>query len=194
MRKFIILWTLIVLSFLNIQAENRKYKVKDSFYEKGYSEIFTIDDNGIFASKVFNFPGESVEQLKNKVGRYFNNRIERRLNDTDVNSENSSFVENTLFVSESTPWLKTTFMTYAYARYTYKIEIKDGKIRATIYLNSWYWGKNFPSLSAFELYPFKSGIGFEKAFKNFYEYVKSILESLPNELNKDNLQTIDDNW
>ena len=45
-----------------------------------------------------------------------------------------------------------------------------------------------------QLYPFKSGGGFEKAFKYFYEYVKSIWESLPNELNKDNLQKIDDNW
>lgn len=193
MKRSIVLILCSIILFLPVTAKNKELKLKDSFYKKGYSEIYKIDDSGIYTSRVFTFDNKSVEELKKRVGSYFNRRVERRISNEDANSQNASFVDNSIMISESTPSIKINFVFYAYARYTYRIDIKENRIRATIFLNSYYWGNNFPYLSPMKFYPFKSGGGFEKFFGKITEYIQSTLDSFPQDLCRED-EELSDDW
>lgn len=189
----ILLLLLGIILALPTAAQKNRPKVKSSFYKNGYSNIYTIDDSGIYASRIFTFDSVTTEELKNRIATYFDERIARRISDDDANSSNISFSKNTYTISDATPFFKITMFFYAYARLTYKIEIKDNRVRATIFINSYYWGERFRYLSPQRFYPYKSGGGFEKCFKMVTEYIQSTLDNLPTDLLKENIN-LNNDW
>ena len=191
--KFLLLF--IVSMFLSIPSigQNEIPEIRKSFYEKGFSDIYKIDNSGIYLSRIFKFDNYSEKELRDRVSAYLNRRIERRISDIDANSENLSFDENSMIISESTPIIKINFAFYSYARYTYRIEVKENRIRSTIFINSYHWGDNFPYLSPQKFYPFKKVGGGEKCFTQMTEYLLSIFDSFPKELFEEN-PNLEDDW
>ena len=86
--KFLLLF--IVSMFLSIPSigQNESPEIRKSFYEKGFSDIYKIDNSGIYLSRIFKFDNYSEKELRDRVSAYLNRRIERRISDEDANSDN----------------------------------------------------------------------------------------------------------
>lgn len=90
---------------------------------------------------------------------------------------------------ERSPNFKIGPIYSSFQRYTYRIEIKDNRIRATISLNEVGWPPDIVPSNIF--YPFRKIMNGKKHMEKFAEYAITIIDNIKNDI-KDELS--DDQW
>lgn len=190
-RIFTLIMILVATSFAT-QGFSQKQNIRKSFYEE-LSSIYTIEDDEIYIREVMQFPGKTKDQLESKVRDWLSNRIERRNSPDMISNSDITYRNNAFMFSERTPGFKINFAFAAYANYNLVIEIKDGRIRTTAYISSYWWGETFPNLAAYKFYPFKKIGGGEKMLKLTANYLQETFQDLKTTI-LSNSRKIDDEW
>lgn len=192
MKRFFTLIMILVATSFATQGFSQEQNIRKSFYEE-LSSIYTIEGDEIYIREVMQFPGKTKDQLESKVRDWLSNRIERRNSPDMISNSDITYRNNTFMFSERTPHLKLTFAFASYANYNLVIEIKDGRIRATAYISSYWWGETFPNLPANKFYPFKKvGYG-EKMLKLTGQHILDAYKDLKATVNSNHIST-DDDW
>ena len=190
-RIFTLIMILVATSFAT-QGFSQEQKIRIRFYEE-LSSIYTIEGDEIYIREVMQFPGKTKDQLESKVRDWLSNRIERRNSPDMISNSDITYRNNAFMFSERTPYLKINFAFASYANYNLVIEIKDGRIRTTAYISSYWWGETFPDLAAYKFYPFKKIGGGEKMLKLTANYLQETFQDLKTTILSNSRKT-DDEW
>ena len=168
-----------------LQASEPK-RIKE--FKEEFKDVYIVDGTDIYIQRVIEFPNTSEEELTQMVKEYVSRRLER-LGKRASNS-NVKYYRNAYIMVERSPAFTINFAFSSAERYTYRIEIKENRIRATISLNEVIWGPMI--IPTKDFYPFKRlRGGGKKHMKLFAEYATSTLNSIKDDM-KDELS--DDNW
>lgn len=170
-------------------------------FKSEFKGLIEIQDKTLYLQRVIPFDGESKESLYNDIKNYINSRVERKSNGKSSNSD-VIYDNDAIIVTECSPslFLGKIGITKFYGRvyYVYRFEVKEGKIRLTIYINSYDYG-NF-TLTVDEFYPFvkernKHFVKTAKAlFHAFVDYVNSTFSTFPEDLRNIRKQRVLDDW
>lgn len=182
---FLILLAAVIPIRLHACDPKTEKRIKE--FKEEYKGIYTVDGTDIYIQRVIEFPNISKEELTQMVKDYISRRLER-LGEKASNS-NVKYYRDAYIMIEQSPAFHINRWMNSSERYTYRIEIKDNRIRVTISLNEVQWG-NFKVRTS-EFYPFTKVIKGEIHMKKFSEYAMSILDSI-----KDDMQdeVLDDDW
>ncbi|MBR5542044.1 MAG: hypothetical protein IKU64_06780 [Bacteroides sp.] len=164
-RIFTLIIILVATSFAT-QGFSQEQKIRKSFYEE-LSSIYTIEGDEIYIREVMQFPGKTKDQLESKVRDWLSNRIERRNSPNMVNNSDITYRNNTFMFSERT----RKWGVGVYANYNLVIEIKEGRVRLTAYISSYWWGESGPEIPSQNFYPFKSISDGKRMLKLTGEYI-----------------------
>ncbi len=173
-----------------LYASDSKTEKRIKEFKEEYKGIYIVDGTDIYIQRVIDFPNTSKEELTQMVKNYFNKRIEQL--GERVSSSNIEYGrENNYFLVEHSPTFKQTLGPGTIEVYTYKIEIKENRIRATITLKEVINGPQFRYLTQ-EYYPFVKGWKEEKKhMRLFADYALSILDNIKADMQD---ELLDDNW
>ena len=182
---FLILLAAVIPISLHAWDPKTEKRIKE--FKEEFKGIYIVDGTDIYIQRVIEFPNTSKEELTQMVKDYASRRLER----LGVNASNSNvkYHRDAYIMIEQSPAFHISRWLNSSERYTYRIEIKDNRIRVTISLNEVQWG-NFKVRTS-EFYPFAKVIKGEIHMKKFSEYAMSILDSI-----KDDMQdeVLDDSW
>lgn len=185
--KTLFLILLAVAIPISLQAWDPKTEKRIKEFKEEFKGVYIVDGTDIYLQRVIEFPNTSKEELTQMVKDYVSRRLER----LGVNASNSNvkyFRDAYIMVEQSPAFSIQRWMDSA-EKYTYRIEIKDNRIRATISLNEVLWG-NFKVRTA-EFYPFTKTVKGETHMRLFADYALGILDSIKTDM-QDELS--DDNW
>ena len=166
------------------QIRKNEWKFKDDF-EKEFKGKFVIDEeNGavVIPAIIKEFPSLSEDEIAKRVKIFADKRVQLKTNDTDNSS--FSFSLGSYLLTEVSPYIKTgkhaLTNNYVCFRYTYKIDVKEGRVRFSIVIiggnaapgsfGSWPQTKYFKKHS-------------RKAYREFYIYAKELIESTQDFIN-----------
>ena len=168
-----ILFTALILSFNNtINASDRP---KD--FMKEFKDIYIVDGQDIYIQRIIDFPNTTKDELNQKVKMYISRRLERL--GKDNSNSNVKYYRDAYIMIVVSPAFKINFAFNSFEKYTYRIEVKDNKIRATISLNEVVWGNLIPTK---DFYPFKKIASSKKHMRLFAEYATEILDSIKDDI------------
>ena len=170
-----------------LQASDPKQEKRIKEFKEEFKGIYIVDGTDIYIQRVIEFPNTSKEELTQMVKDYVSRRLER----LGVNASNSNvkYFRDAYIMIEQSPAFSIQRWMDSAEKYTYRIEIKDNRIRATISLNEVLWG-NFKVRTA-EFYPFTKTVKGETHMRLFADYALGILDSIKTDM-QDELS--DDNW
>ena len=188
--KTLFLILLAVAIPISLQASDSKTEKRIKEFKEEFKGIYIVDGTDIYIQRVIDFPNASSAELHKMVRGYFNKRIEQlgeRVSSSNIEYDRG----NDYFLVEHSPTFKHTLGPGTVDVYTYKIEIKENRIRATITLKEVINGPKFKYLTQ-EYYPFVKGWKEEKKhMRLFADYALSILNNIKTDM-QDELS--DDNW
>ena len=170
-----------------LQASGPEQEKRIKEFQEEFKGIYIVDGTDIYIQRVIEFPNTSKEELTQMVKDYVSRRLER----LGVNASNSNvkYFRDAYIMIEQSPAFSIQRWMDSAEKYTYRIEIKDNRIRATISLNEVLWG-NFKVRTA-EFYPFTKTVKGETHMRLFADYALGILDSIKTDM-QDELS--DDNW
>lgn len=183
---------IIALSIpIALQAWDPKTEKRIKEFKEEFKGIYIVDGIDIYIQRVIEFPNTSKEELTQMVKDYISRRLER----LGVNASNSNvkYFRDAYIMIEESPILNIHRWYGTKERYTYRIEIKENRIRATILLNevSTIAGKVRTS----EFYPFVEDNNrrqyLKKHMRLFADYALNILDNIKADMQN---ELLDDNW
>lgn len=182
---FLILLTITIP--IALQAWDRKTEKRIKEFKKEFKGIYIIDGTDIYIQRVIEFPNTSKEKLTQMVRNYASRRLER----LGVNASNSNvrYFRDAYIMVEESPGFKISLIYNSFQRYTYRIEIKDNRIRATISLNEVGWPPDIVPSNIF--YTFNKVMGGKKHMEKFADYALNILDNIKNDMQD---EVLDDDW
>lgn len=125
--------TILFLCFSTTTWAQRKISEKE--YESNYANKYELRDNNIVIQTILDFPGMNKEELYKRAKDYLDDRIQKKYTTESTNTD-YSYTNYSLIITEEKNdflWIKTILSPfYAVAKYIYKLEVKDNRIRATI--------------------------------------------------------------
>lgn len=170
-------------------------------FQSEFKGLIEMDGKTLYIQRIIPIDGMHKDALMNGVKCYISNRIERKSNGKSSNSD-IIYDQDAIIVTECSPslYLGKYGVTKFYGRvyYVYKFEIKDERVRLTMFINSYDYG-NF-TLAVDEFYPFskernKYFIKSAKAlFHTFIDYANSTFSSFPEDLRKCNSSRSATDW
>ena len=174
-----------------LQAWDPKTEKRIKEFKEEFKSIYIIDGTDIYIQRVIEFPNTSKEELTQMVKDYISRRLER----LGVNASNSNvkYFRDAYIMIESSPLLNISRWFATKERYTYRIEIKENRIRTTISLNEVSMSGGFKVRTS-EFYPFTKDNKQEhlkKHMRLFADYALGILDNIKADM-QDELS--DDNW
>ena len=138
-----------------------------------FSGKISIDGNDLYIQRIIHFPGLNQDDIMKKVKLYISDRIERKETDRVSNSD-ITYNTNSIILTETKRNLSMGKLSggkfYGSVEYVYKFEVKDERIRATMFISGYHYG-NF-DVSAKVSYPFN-----EKTNKPYRKTMKNLLQS-----------------
>lgn len=184
---------------LNISAKNHSEENMREFKQE-FDGLIELDGTTMYVQRVIYFEGVKADSLKKAIESYISQRVERKYNG-DASNADKVYSSDDIICTECSPnfYLGKIGWTKAYAKmyYVYRFEIKDYKVRATIFINSYdYLG--FHILPT-DTYPFckernkhlvKSMLEF---FRQIVNYCNSTFNKLPTDMIKAQKDK-DDDW
>lgn len=188
MKRLFLLLCIFAVSAISAYSDDNQqiingHEIRKDYYKKGYSEIYTINENGISASRVINFPGKSYDELLPLVKKYIRKRIENSHTTIEApnygtDTDNTLFEEERITIKETSPGLKFGW-SKVFVKFTYRIDVKKEKVRLNIIIRKYI----FPTadISPFEHFPFKKYN--EKVFRRFTDYILNIFDNFSSEIN-----------
>ncbi len=171
-----------------LQASDPKQEKRIKEFQEEFKGIYIVDGTDIYIQRVIEFPNTSKEELIQMVKDYVSRRLERL--GKNASNSNVKYFRDAYIMVERSPEFKINFAFSSFERYTYRIEIKDNRIRATITLNEVAWPPDvFPTKG---FYPFdKGGRGEKKHMRQFADYALGILDNIKGDMQD---ELLDDNW
>ena len=173
-----------------LQASDPEQEKRIKYFKEEFKGIYIVDGTDIYLQRVIEFPNTSKEELTQMVKEYMSRRLER----LGVNASNSNvkYYRDAYIMIEESPILNIHRWYGTKERYTYRIEIKENRIRATILLNevSTIAGKVRTS----EFYPFVEDDRrqyLKKHMRLFADYALNILDNIKADMQN---ELLDDNW
>ena len=185
---FLILLAAVIPISLHAWDPKTEKRIKE--FKEEFKGIYIVDGTDIYIQRVIEFPNTSKEELTQMVKDYASRRLER----LGVNASNSTvkYHRDAYIMIEQSPAFHISRWLNSSERYTYRIEIKENRIRVTISLNEIQWG--YFKVRASEFYPFikddRKG-SFKKHMRLFADYALNILDNIKNEMQD---EVSDDNW
>lgn len=175
---------------ISLHAWDRKTEKRIKEFKEEFKGIYTIDGTDIYIQRVIEFPNTSKEKLTQMVRDYASRRLER----LGVNASNSNvkYHRDAYIMIEQSPAFRISRWMNSSERYTYRIEIKENRIRVTISLNEIQWG--YFKVRTSEFYPFTKDNRqghLKKHMRQFADYALNILDNIKNEMQD---EVLDDNW
>ena len=182
---FLILLAAVIPISLHAWDPKTEKRIKE--FKEEFKGIYIVDGTDIYIQRVIEFPNTSKEKLTQMVRDYASRRLER----LGVNASNSNvkYHRDAYIMIEQSPAFRISRWLNSSERYTYRIEIKENRIRVTISLNEVQWG--YFKARTSEFYPFTKVIKGEIHMKKFSEYAMGILDSIKDEMQD---EVSDDNW
>lgn len=186
--KTLFLILLAVAIPISLQAWDPKTEKRIKEFKEEFKGVYIVDGTDIYLQRVIEFPNTNKEELTQMVKDYVSRRLERL--GKNASNSNVRYYRDAYIMVEHSPIFKINFVFDSFERYTYRIEIKDNRIRATITLNEVVWPPDvFPTN---KFYPFnKGGRGEKKHMRQFADYALGILDSIKNDMQD---ELLDDNW
>lgn len=185
--KILLSVTIAVCIPIVLQASDPKQEKRIKEFKEEFKGIYTIDGTDIYIQRVIEFPNTSKEELTQMVKDYASRRLERL--GKNASNSNVKYFRDAYIMIEESPWLKIGLMYKSFQRYTYRIEIKDNRIRATISLNEVGWPPSIVPSNIF--YPFSKVMSGKKHMERFAEYALAIINSIKDDMKDEQLN---ENW
>lgn len=158
-------------------------------FQSEFKGLIEMDNKTLYIQRIIPLNNMNKETIMNGIKYYISSRIERKSNGKSSNSD-IIYDDDAIIVTECSPAfnLGKIGLTKYYGRvyYVYKFEIKEERVRVTMFINSYDYGSF--NLTVDEFYPFvkernKYFIKTSKAlFHAFIDYANSTFSSFPEEL------------
>lgn len=166
-------------------------------FQSEFKGLIEMDGKTLYIQRVIPFDNMNKEALMNGIKCYISNRIERKSTGQSSNSD-IIYDDDAIIVTECSPVFKVAGGWYCRVNYVYKFEAKEGRVRVTMFINSYDVGKWTHTVDKY--YPFvkernKPFVKTSKAlFHAFVDYANSTFSSFPEELRNCNSKRSNDDW
>lgn len=174
-----------------LQASDPEQEKRIKEFKEEFKGIYIVDGTDIYIQRVIEFPNTSKEELIQMVKDYVSRRLERL--GKNVSNSNVKYYRDAYIMVEESPIFELHRWYATKERYTYRIEIKDNRIRATILLNEVVGSYNSKARTS-EFYPFTKDNRhnhLKKHMKLFADYALGILDNIKGDMQD---ELLDDNW
>ena len=157
-------------------AQNRK-SISESEFNKNYADKFDIVGGNIEMQRIFQFPNLNKEELYKRSKAYLDDRIQKKYAPLSTNA-NYSYTDYSLIITEGIDdlyWGKALGNMYSTAKYIYKLEVKDYKVRATIILYS-FKQPEYYDIELTDLFPFTNKLKrkMRRVLADFIDYADEL--------------------
>ena len=161
---------------LTAMAQNRK-SISESEFNKNYADKFDIVGGNIEMQRIFQFSNHNKEELYKRSKAYLDDRIQKKYAPLSTNA-NYSYTDYSLIITEGIDdlyWGKALGNMYSTAKYIYKLEVKDYKVRATIILYS-FKQPEYYDIELTDLFPFTNKLKrkMRRVLADFIDYADEL--------------------
>lgn len=186
--------TILFLCFSTTTWAQRKISEKE--YESNYANKYELRDNNIVIQTILDFPGMNKEELYKRAKDYLDDRIQKKYTTESTNTD-YSYTNYSLIITEEKNdflWIKTILSPfYAVAKYIYKLEVKDNRIRATIIVFSIKQPEY--NIEFKDIFPFTNKLKskMRRVIADFVDYSDELFTHTQKGIEAPQIKT-DDNW
>ncbi len=192
MRRYYTLLAFFVIC-LTTMAQNRK-SINETEFNKNYAGQFEIVGRNIEMQRILQFPNLDKEELYKRAKAYLDDRIQKKYAPLSTNA-NYSYTDYSLIITEGIDnlyWGKALGKMYGTAKYVYKLEVKDHKVRATIILYS-FKQPEYYDIELTDLFPFTNKLKrkMRRVLADFIDYANGLFAHTQKGLSQDKQQEND---
>ena len=193
MKHYCTLLVFLVISLTTI-AQDRK-NISEEEFNRNYANKFTIVGENIELQRIFQFPNIDKEELYRRAKAYLDDRIQKKYASISTNA-NYSYTDYSLIITEAVDnlrWGKSLPKMNCIAKYIYKLEVKDQRVRATIIFYS-LKQPEYHGLELTDLFPFTNKLKrkMRRILADFIDYSDKLFEHTQKGLSLDKLS--EDDW